>query len=296
MSDLNSHKSEFYNKARKHQINYKENILGIKQNDGNDVVLVYEDAVKGLNFYPQKEEVLKIVQDRFDRYKATLYANMLRSEHIPFNFFAPLINRRNNEETLSFFNKIFPQTNINSISEIKIEYAPSGKEKYLDDLTSFDTYIEYRDTHGENCGIGIEVKYTELSYPYGATEKERMFDENEQSFYHITHNNSDIFKTDSIRCLRTKQLKQFWRNHLLGLKMVQNGDLKKFFSAHIFPSGNTYQKEMADKYISNIKPEFRYQFIPVTYESFFDALAESFQDNLELKNWIKYLLERYIPE
>ncbi len=296
MSASNSYKSDFYLKARKHQINYKENVLGIKRNDGNDVVLVYDDAIKGLNFYSPIGDILDAVKDRFNnRYKGPLYANMLRSEHIPFNLFAPLKSRVKENETIDFLNDVFPATDIKNINEIKIEYPPPDKAKYLDDNTSFDTYIAYKNSKNEKCGLGIEVKYTEESYPYGTTERKRMEDEKGKSRYHTTHIESGIYIDNSIKKkLATVPLKQFWRNHLLGLKMIQNGDIKNFFSAHIFPSGNTYQKEKSEDYSRQIKSEFRYQFIPVTYETFFEKLILFFRDDREYIDWANYLKNRYI--
>lgn len=42
---------------------------------------------------------------------------------------------------------------------------------YLNDGTSFDTYIEYVDSNDQKGAIGIEVKYTENNYPIGDKEK-----------------------------------------------------------------------------------------------------------------------------
>ncbi len=47
---------------------------------------------------------------------------------------------------------------------MKLEWAPEPKHKCLDDMTSFDTYLQGTDADGELVGIGNEVKYTERGY------------------------------------------------------------------------------------------------------------------------------------
>lgn len=59
-----------------------------------------------------------------------------------------------------------------SIDRIEIEYAPKPKEKYLNDGTSFDTYIEYTNFDDTKGMIGIEVKYTEKEYKLTANSKQ----------------------------------------------------------------------------------------------------------------------------
>ncbi|MGV8016880.1 MAG: hypothetical protein AB2L26_01680 [Ignavibacteria bacterium] len=306
----NHNKSLFYPKAKKHQICFKEQVLGllecgkfpVKLESGKEMLmdvrtlLCRNDAEEGKNFYEGLPEILKTAKERFgkDNYKESLYANMLRSEHIPFNLFAPLKSRMKENDTIYFLNEVFPNTDIRNIKEIKIEYAPPGKKKYLDDNTSFDTYVAYKNSKNEECGLGIEVKYTEESYPFGETERKRMNGERDDSKYQPTHKESGIYIDGSIEKLATIPLKQFWRNHLLGLKMVQNGDIKRFFSAHIFPSGNTYQKEKSEDYSRQIKPEFRYQFIPVTYETYFEKIVLFFGEDEKYIDWAKYLKNRYI--
>ncbi len=94
---------------------------------------------------------------------------MLTSEHIPFNFFVPLY--QNNDFCKIVFSELL-EVNIHSIDKIEIEYAPKPKENYLNDGTSFDTYIEYTSSDNSKGIIGIEVKYTENEYKLEANSKQ----------------------------------------------------------------------------------------------------------------------------
>ena len=86
-----------------------------------------------------------------------LMGNMLRSEHIPWNVFYPM--NLDKQATLTLLKEILKTDEIDKVTDIRIEWAPE-KEEALDDNTSFDTYIEYI-YNGKECGVGIEVKYTE---------------------------------------------------------------------------------------------------------------------------------------
>ena len=59
---------------------------------------------------------------------------------------------------------------------IRIAWAPPPATDYLDDLTSFDTYIQGFREHDEPVGLGIEVKCTERAYRIGKSEGVRCGD------------------------------------------------------------------------------------------------------------------------
>lgn len=139
---------------------------------------------------------------------------MLRSEHIPYNLFYPLAQLKdvNSDKLVSFFNRLFEGAiTIDAIEEIKIEFASTlCKKKLLYDNTSFDVYIQAK-SKKQTIGFGIEVKYTEKSYPYGKTENTRMFDDDFQSEYlKLTATPKSIYNKDAYKRLREKDLKQPW--------------------------------------------------------------------------------------
>ena len=157
--------TEFKKAAKRHQINYREQNISTDYKT-YETWLTDEFGKEGKNFY-NKLSVFSVVQQRYPNFYIDLYSDMLRSEHIPFNLFVPF--RHNLEFCKNVFNEFLGGCikSINSRSiidggeNIKIEFAPSPKENYLNDGTSFDTYIEYNHKDGTKGIIGVEVKYTE---------------------------------------------------------------------------------------------------------------------------------------
>ena len=172
----------------------------------------------------------------------------LRSEHIPWNVFFPMsLSDDMKSHAVDVFNAIIGQVSaelpkIKYISSIKIEFAPKDEHAteapftmcYLNDRTSFDTYIEYVAEDGEKGGIGIEVKYTEEGYHPGEAEKKaaithyknpkhRYLDVMKKSAYYIPAAFMPDDKHPNLWSpLVSNELRQIWRNHLLGASMVQH--------------------------------------------------------------------------
>lgn len=273
-----------------------------KKNKEYENFLHDTDALKGGNFYchndPKEWQSLKewSKKDKGERvnFTAAGLTNMLRSEHIPFNLFYPLEKIRNtNPELLNtFLEKLFnDKIKVDKVNRIKIEFASElPKSKLLDDNTSFDAYIEFQDG-GSKCGLGIEVKYTEKSYPYGKTEKDRMFNQEDSEYNRLTRL-SRYYNEENIAELKLDQLKQIWRNHLLGIKLLALNELDSFHSVHIYPEGNVYQKEASEKYINCLAKGEKQSFVPITFERFIEV-AEVVFTSEEHKTWIQYLKDRY---
>jgi hypothetical protein len=294
-------------KALKKQLQYKKQ-LGLTESDtygkqGNVYlqILSDKDAAAGANFYcygnPKEwsalQEWANLDKGKSMDFTGSGLKNMLRSEHIPFNFFFPLEQLRIQNRFLlcKFLNELFNnQIQIDKVLRIKIEFASDlPKQKLLDDNTSFDAYIEYR--YGDKTGgLGIEVKYTEKSYPYGSTEKERM-DDNKSRYNQLTRS-SDYYKPDAWYLLKEKKTKQLWRNHLLGIGLLDLGELDQFHSVHMYPGGKSYQKEAVEIYQSRIQPDYQQYFIPLTFEHFTNV-AEKVLTTRESLAWIDYLKSRY---
>jgi len=177
------------------------------------------------------------------------------------------------------------------VTRIKVEFASDlPTTKLLEDNTSFDAFIEYMDGD-RKCGLGIQVKYAEKAYPYGKKEKERMFLQ-EDSVYHTLTNGSKFFQVDTIPELRVDQLKQLWRNHLLGIKLLSLKELDEFHSVLLYPEANVYQAEASEKYAKCLKDNRKQFFNPITFEKFIIA-AENVFGSLEDQSWISYFKERY---
>lgn len=284
--------SGFLARARSHQSQFRANTLELPC-DGFGNYLTREDAEKGLNFYNGFGIFEKVRAYRED-YNKPLYANMLRSEHIPFNLFVPLSKDKD------YFRKVISdilRSDILSVDCIKIEHAPSPRKKYLDDATSFDTYIEYTNAANEKGIIGLEVKYTEREYilKRESTEEEKL--KKPDSTYWIVTRKSGLFKPESFDKLKKDTFRQVWRNHILGESILQeDGDkYRHFTSLTLFPVGNIHFVKTSREYLDFLTKNEN-NFIPLTYESFFAILDTHCPDDA-CRNWIDYLKTRYIvPE
>jgi len=286
---------DFKNLARQHQIEYRNSVLS-KPAGEYPTWLNADDARQGHNLYLNWPGLFEAAKKRYepDKKLTDVYQDMLRSEHIPLNLFVPLQHEISNPDTLSFLNHLLPDADIQEITNVEIEYVwPVDRNELLDDRTSFDAYIGYRDGDNNLCGIGIEVKYTEKSYPYGDTEKKRMFDPDGNSPYHKATKSSSLYLDNSIPALREPALKQVWRNHLLGEKMRQNGGIKKFTSVHLYPKGNQYQTAVCNDYINLLTAAGKKYFVKITYEEFIRLGRESFSGQ-RFADWLDYLERRYI--
>ena len=296
------------NTALNKQLDYKKNTLkldksgkyGKKQIEYKQI-LSDEDALKGANFYcfsdSDEWQNLKNWADtdkgKKIKFEGAGMKNMLRSEHIPYNFFYPLEKlRKQNPDLLATFlqNLLLGEISVDKVIRIKIEFASDlHKSKLLNDNTSFDAYIEYM-SGNKKCGLGIEVKYTEKSYPYGTTEKANL--DSMSSEYWKTAIKSDIYDLtdENKKSLIEKKQKQAFRNHLLGLKLIDEKQLDQFHSLHFYPEGNTYQHQVAKNYKKCLKPQHKNSFQAISFEHFIQTAKD-------LKgvdsNWSEYLEERY---
>lgn len=273
----------FMASARLHQSRYRLETLRVDCDIyGN--MLKDSDAKDLLNYYGRlgvREELRK----RYQKYSKIRDANMLRSEHIPFNMFAPLMGRLDLAKQI--MQKAFG-VQLEKVTDIKIEYAPEPKEFYLYDGTSFDVYVNYLNSQGKISGLGIEVKYTEHEYAVGLREKGNI--ENKKSKYWELTDSSGQFVDESKDYLACDKMRQIWRNHLLGLAMKQRNDLSEFTSITMHPSGNLHFTKAILEYHSLMKPEFRKTVIGCTFEKYIDAI----NGDVKILDWKKYLFERYI--
>lgn len=295
----------FKSKARTHQSDFRENVLKVSFDPTNKygkygAFLKPEDANKGLNFCDDfRVEILKQIERRFPRLTTIkhdgLYANMLRSEHIPWNLFVPMMHDLS--ATAKVFNDIIGTDEIDKVTDIRIEWAPEDKTLCLNDNTSFDTYIEY-ECKGKKCGIGIEVKYTEEGYPFGVKERREVMENDDSRYAQITKA-CGWFTSEIAKCpirdttLYKNKYRQIWRNHILGASMVKNHMIEKFHSITIYPKGNPHFCEVLPQYEQFLTNEGRLTFGYITIENLIDLIDLHFPKTVEYQNWIQYIKDRY---
>ncbi|MBQ4210341.1 MAG: hypothetical protein II658_04985 [Prevotella sp.] len=303
-TDNHSH-SVFMNKARL----YQESIVRewAKQFDNaciwderpnHGVWLKDEYALQGLVFYDGfRKEIMDMYHNGTTKIGMNLLNNALRSEHIPYNLFFPMMKKCNKEATKDFFNELLGTDIIEEVLEVKIEYAPQPKYNYLNDGTSFDTFVLYRHKDGSKGGIGIEVKYTEREYQIGETEYKNTHDEfgnvRLSKHYNRATRMSGYFLPDSEMNLVSDMLRQIWRNHILGASMVLNGDIRHFCSITVFPNANPHFHLASEEYRKVLTLDGNATFYTFTYEKIFETLKHHFCTKEHLE-WINYLYNRYL--
>lgn len=284
------HDDKFKRWARALQFAYREDVLhDFNEYRAPQVLLSEDNARRGLIFY---EGYRDLILSKVGNVATQLTSNMLRSEHIPYNLFTPLETMP--EIAADIFGKIIGVP-IRKILEIKIEYAGDGnKSLYLNDRTSFDTFVRYEASDGRIGGIGIEVKYTENEYPLGDKEGKDIAGDNER--YRTMTAGSGYYHPDlDIKMFLTAHhLRQIWRNHILGYSMKHKGDVEIMHHVHLYPQKNehfhlhalpAYRKLLTDKGQESFKA--------VTYETYL-TLLDHYRATPTIAPWLTYLRHRYL--
>jgi hypothetical protein len=269
-------------RARKHQSDYRAKTLQLPRYDEHESVLSEEDARNGQNFH-SGYGVFEAVKKR--SYTKNLYANMLRSEHIPFNIFVPF-----RDERALFCSVLASITGFHPTPgfDIRIEHPLP----YLNDRTSFDVFCDCRDALANRFFIAIEVKYTEHGHSIGESERRRLLG------YEAKSNDLRLYSPGVVESgkLRSNKLRQIWRNHLLAESLYQDKEKKysDYRSIVLFPEENEYMAEAVADYEERLSPYGKKFFLGVTYEKLFDAIQEHASSS-RANDWLAYLRRRYIP-
>ncbi|MCF2593429.1 hypothetical protein I6E11_06400 [Bacteroides caecigallinarum] len=290
--------------ARKKQSLFRQMVLGIpydpKHKFGKYGAFLMEPfASLGYNFCEvYRNEILNGIKERYGKLNMALHeglmGNMLRSEHIPWNVFYPM--KSDLQATSALLKEILKTDKIDKVTDIRIEWAPK-KEDALDDNTSFDTYIEYI-YNGKKCGVGIEVKYTEEGYPFGKLERKRVM-EQEDSLYATKTRQCGLYTNEisnnrlSETSLCKNEYRQIWRNHLLGVTMVMNGQIDRFHSITLYPKGNTHFKKVLPEYEKLLSEYGKSTFGYITIEKLILLISKHFEMNEKNRLWVDYLNTRY---
>lgn len=283
----------FKERAKRHQIKFREDVLKVGY-DGFETILTDSDAQQGLIFF-DGFRVYEYAQARYPYFKLkqACFANMLRSEHIPFNFFVPL--SKNLEYARAVLNRFMGGV-INIITEVRLEHAPDPA-KALMDKTSFDVFIEYRHAYGGLGILGIEVKYSEREYKLIRDSKESKDIADPESIYNKLTSKIGLYRKAIIEKLKTDEYRQVWRNQLLGESMIRKNQSDSkyihFTSIILYPEGNDHFRNLVPMYKSFLNPGNESSFIGITYEEFI-AAARGLTEDTEFLRWLQYLEDRYI--
>ncbi|MCL4559894.1 MAG: hypothetical protein M1281_04660 [Chloroflexi bacterium] len=248
----------FTARMRFHQSWYRANVLNVpfgkgpRRNSpsfyGN--MLTRENGEQGFNFFtPQLgQRIFSVVKRRLTEKKGAvepyrLLCNMLSSQPMCFNLFAPLVDKLELATTLL---KPFYPDEILKVTQVKIEFAPEPASEYLNDHTAFDAYVEFTAQDGEKGFVGIETKLVE---PFTLAEHEH------EEYWKWTHAKMSPWNETSIQTLRDVKVNQLWRDHLLGLA-IQHHPKSTYKHGHflvIYHSGDDACSQSINLYRSLLK-------------------------------------------
>ena len=289
--------NDYKRACRQHQAWFRENILKLQMGRNHSTRQGTNETAEEfehMNFVPEYHEEIR---KEFLEHRGGiprdfgLMANMLRSEHVPYNIFVPMMTDLLTASRC--FSEILPHRDIKTIRKWLIEYAPNT----INDKTAFDVYVEYATSKGEKGVIGIEVKYTEEGYSVGNKEFSMMRDS--QSAYSVTTRDSGCFLNNDPMQFNNPDFIQLWRNHILGLAMLQQGKADYFDSLTLYPSGNSHFHSSGSHtgtvaaYEDLLTEKGKNTFHAITYEGFFKALRKHYKNDRNL-SWLDYLETRYI--
>jgi len=282
-------RSGFLAQSRLQQSTFRANTLDVPyETFGN--YLVKEDAEKGLNFY---KDTFQEVQSRFPEYDKPVYANMLQSQSIAFNFFAEL--KKDVVFGKSVLNE-FLTTKIESIEKIYFSYTPTPSNRYLDDDTAFNVYIEYTDILKQKCILGVTINYTENGLKLKSGSKEALALKNKKSRYNLVTDNCGVFETSTVNLLPTDSYRQLWKTQLLGERILfKDGEkFTRFTSLVISPAGNSIFTQTCKEYaplLISSKDKFK----QITFEDFISACKNN-SSSEDTNEWVTYLTTRYLVQ
>lgn len=242
------------------------------------------------------ENIKKIAKDCIDKKhkkfidEERLFKNMLSSQPLCFNLFGELY--RNLDSATKLFNRLFPEI-VKEITSIEFEYSLSRKDnKYTDDNTAFDVFLEYNSHYNKNGFIGIEVKYSEKIDD--SKKYEEKYYSNHGKRYDEIAKESKIFDENKLNeIVRKSKIQQIWRNHLLVLSMLQDKSLnyKEGMFVILYPKDNENCVDAIKRY-KNVFVEDNdreNRFYAITLEDIIKTLKE-----ISDAKWIEDFEDRYL--
>jgi len=131
---------------------------------------------------------------------------------------------------------------ISKVTGIRFEYSPGrSSNRFTDDRTAFDVFVDYDLQNGRKGFLGIEVKYHENLQVPAAAHRHR-YDEIAMTM--------NCFIPARLPKLQQAPLQQFWRDHLLAGCMLNDAELGYAEGAYIvlYPAANHYCRSAVRSY------------------------------------------------
>ena len=262
----------------------------VRANEDGDIItplgslLSREAANAGRNFlspaihtFVRHELILREEGAYYDEER--LFGNALSSMPLSFNVFAPLA--MDLELASAVFRCLLPDF-VSKVLNFRFETSPGRREaRFLNDGTAFDLAVEVITPHGEQATIFIEVKYSEAMEGPAARYRER---------YDETSRQSDLFIDPDAALLRSLALEQFWREHMLSQKAVDEGVTPRAMFLAIGPRLNRRVQAAFRCYANELLLEDdldddRVHFRAITLEAVVDAIYQAGAVELAKNLW-----------
>lgn len=199
----------FRRRMRLHQSWWRENqglAMGADARGSLGSLINEKDAQEGKNFLNEgiREVAEAAVGNRHVSMKR-LRENLLSSQPMAFNLFGPLVgNQELACDLIASLLGVRPKS-----ATVCLEFAPTPKEDYLCDETSFDALIDCQFFDGERGIIAVETK---LSEPFSPATKGKFPD---RPIYRAVACDSGLYINPDDKSLAESDCWQLWRNHLL---------------------------------------------------------------------------------
>ncbi|WP_157787946.1 PGN_0703 family putative restriction endonuclease [Bradyrhizobium elkanii] len=211
-----------------------------------------------------------------------LFGNALSSMPLVFNLFGPL--SLNRELATAVFRALLPDF-VQDVDGIMYEHSPGRrKDNFLSDRTAFDLAVHVTTTDGHPAIIYCETKFSESLHGPAARMRDRYDDASQQV---------RLYRDPAAPILRSLALEQLWREHMLAQLAVENKVTPRAVFMAVTPRLNrrvqaalrVYQSELLD--VDHLDSD-RVAFVPLTLESFVEALAVAGSADYARALWSRY--------
>ena len=170
-----------------------------------------------------------------------LYGNLLSSQPLCFNVFAPL--HLNPGLAAKVIRSLIPGIDLARVLHVWFEHSPGrGRDDLTGDRSAFDVAFVYERTDGEKGLLAIEMKYSE-----GAGQASEL-----GTIYDQLAVSSELYKNPGSAVLRTGLCHQLFREHLLTHAARYRGDYAEARFMLVAPRHNHVLQQGAQLYASHL--------------------------------------------
>jgi PD-(D/E)XK nuclease superfamily len=215
-----------------------------------------------------------------------LFSNSLSSMPLCLNLLGPMA--LNLDLATAVFRLLFPDF-VDSVQRVLFEHAPSGRDRtdarWLADRSAFDFAAHVTTPDGEP---GVIYGETKLSENMAAGPAARMRDRYGQASKQVR-----LYRDPDSATLRSVAIEQLWREHMLAQLAVDNSVTPRSLFTAVAPQLNRnaqvafkiYQAELLD---ADQREPDRVAFVPLTLETFIEAIAQAGACELAQALWGRY--------